>query len=81
MKMHWDAHSENVMRRKKPGFLTIFIFPERLGGRVQLRRGVHLREARPDAAQGGQGPHGAGADAIRGLQLHGGLVLREEESL
>ena len=32
-------------------------FPDRSGGRVQLRRGIHLRETEANAAKGGERAH------------------------
>ena len=33
------------------------LFPDRFGGRVQLRRGIHLRETEANAAKGGERAH------------------------
>ena len=51
------------------------VVTERGGGRVQLWRGVHVREAGTDPAEGVENADGRRADAVRRFQLHGRLVL------
>ena len=58
-----------------PDSILIRLFADWSGGRVQLRRGVHLREAKADAAQGGARADCRRAAAVPGLHLPGGLVL------
>ena len=55
------------------------LFPDWSGGRVQLRRGVHLWEAKADASQGGQRVDCWWAATLPGLHLPGWLVLEKKK--
>lgn len=61
-------------------FKTGLTVAEFVRGREQLRRGVHVREAAIDAAEGAAAVDQPRPEPVQGLHVHGGLVLTQLDS-